>query len=70
MSDHSVRLMHARCTQHLEQIAELFKKDAKITLVVRMPGFPERDVLLTDDTIEGIAEVLERSKSRAPTNGG
>lgn len=69
MKDHAVRLIHARCTQHMEQIAELFKPGAKITLIVRQPGFPEQDVMLSDDTIEGAAEVLERSKTRFPSNG-
>lgn len=53
----------------MEQIAELFKPGAKITLIVRQPGFPEQDVMLSDDTIEGAAEVLERSKTRFPSNG-
>lgn len=69
MKDHAVRLMHARCTEHLEQISQLFKDGAKVTLIVRTPGFPERDVLLSDDTLEGANEVIERTKTRKPVNG-
>jgi len=61
--------MHARCSEHLEQIQSLFKDGAKVTLIVRTPGFPERDVLLSDDTLEGAGEVLERTKTRKPSNG-
>lgn len=69
MKSHAVQLVRSRCAEHLEQVSELFKHGAKVTLIVRTPGFPEQDFMLGDDTIEGAMELLERSKTRQPDNG-
>lgn len=66
MKSHAVQLVRSRCSEYLEQISWLFKPGAKITLLVRMPGFPEQDYMLGDDTIEGAMELLERCKRRKP----
>lgn len=66
VTSHAVQLVRNRCSQHLEAVAALFKPGAKITLIVRRPGFPDQDYLLGDDTIEGAIELLERCKARQP----
>ncbi len=50
--------------EHLDDILSLFKSGAEITLVVRHPGYPERDFVMGSDTLDGAIEVLERSKKR------
>lgn len=67
--DHAVRLLHARLTEHLSQMAESFKPGMKLTFIARRPGFPEQDVLLGDDTLDGATEVIERTRTRSPVNG-
>jgi hypothetical protein len=66
MNSHAVQLVRNRCLEHLDEIGSLFKDGAKITLIVRRPSDPEQDFMLTNDTIEGAMEALERSKVRAP----
>lgn len=44
----------------LADIAEMLQPGARLTLVVRFPDHPERDIILTDDTMDGAMEALER----------
>jgi len=48
----------------LADIADMLQPGAKLTLVVRFPDHPERDIILTDDTTDGAIEALNR---RRPT---
>ncbi len=50
--------------EHLDDISALFRPGAKVTLIVRHPGYPKRDFVITGDDWEGVAEVVERSKRR------
>ena len=50
--------------EHADDILALFKPGAAITVVVRHPGYPERDFVMTSDTFDGAIEALERSKKR------
>jgi len=36
----------------------------RITVMVRMDGEPEQDILITDDSIDGISELVKRSRKR------
>ena len=58
--------LHADAGELLHQIADLFKPGAKLTLVVRVPEFPDgtRDVLLTDDTAPEIIKAIEALAKR------
>lgn len=48
-------------SEHLEEIAKCFRPGAKITVLVRHPGFPERDFSLSDDeSAEVVAFVTRR----------
>jgi hypothetical protein len=62
-------VMQARwqCSDYLSRIEELFKPGAKVTLLVRRPNKPEQDFMLTNDTIDGAIEILERSRPRPAT---
>ena len=59
-----VRNVARVCEEHLHDIAELFKPGAKITLLVRRPGEPDQDFMLTIDDLDEVSAMLERSKTR------
>lgn len=54
-------------SEYLADIERMFKHGVKVTLLVRRPGFPAQDFMLSSDTPEGAIELLERSKTRAAT---
>lgn len=45
---------------HMDDIVKMFKPGAKVTVLVRFPGFPERDFLMTSDDTDGIIEAVAR----------
>lgn len=47
-------------SDHMCEILRLFKPGAKIAIVVRSPGFPERDFIMTNDTLPELIGCLER----------
>jgi len=49
---------------HLDQIKTAFKPDAKVTVIVRSPGNPERDFVMTDDDWSEIKLAVERGEKR------
>lgn len=46
------------------EIAPMFNREIKLTLIARLPGDSEADVLVTSDSLHEIAAVIERSKNR------
>lgn len=40
-----------------------FKPGAKITVIVRRPGKPEADFLMTSDDLPEVAELIDRRKT-------
>lgn len=55
--------MREAIAEHCLQIEDLFRVPVKVTCIVRVPGNPEADVLVTIDDQE-VSAVLERSKQR------
>jgi hypothetical protein len=47
---------------HLVEIEKLFKRGAKLTLVVRIPGNDEADVVLTTDDLDEAIHAIGRRK--------
>lgn len=47
-------------SDHMENIVKLFKPGVKITVLVRKPGMPDRDFMMTDDEIPALREMLDR----------
>lgn len=45
---------------HMESIVKHFKRGAKIAVIVRSPGFVDRDFMMTDDTIPELRALLDR----------
>lgn len=52
--------VQAEVAAHMDDIVSLFKPGVKITVMVRTPGFGERDFMLTDDTIAELRAMLDR----------
>ncbi len=63
----NVALVRNRVCGALDHIARQFVDGVKITLIVRQPGKPEQDFMLSDDLIDEAIAVLERSKGRQPS---
>lgn len=66
MSTTAARLIEVRVqiAGYMDEMLTLFKPGAKITVLVRTPGNNEADLLLTNDSMEEIAAMVERSKAR------
>lgn len=47
----------------LNEIALNFKAGVKLTLIVRSPGFPDRDFLMTSDTLPEARAVIDRREA-------
>lgn len=58
------------CTRYLSEISDLFLPGRKVTLIVRNPEASEEDFVMTDDTLDGAIEALERSKERSDGQPG
>lgn len=51
--------------KRMEQITKCFKPGVKITVLVRSPGFPSRDFMMTDDLIPELHAMLDRRDAEA-----
>jgi hypothetical protein len=47
-------------TLALDELKSAFKDDVKITLIIRNPLDIEKELIFSDDSYEGIREVLDR----------
>ncbi len=65
MGEISPALSNARAiaSDHLQQIASLFRDGAKLTLVVRNPEHDDRDFILSNDDIAEAIKALGRHGS-------
>lgn len=52
------------CVPLLQDALRIFADGVKLTLIARLPGDDEQDVLITTDTMEGIRGVVARSDER------
>ena len=44
-----------------------FKPGMKVTVIVRAPGFPDRDFMMTNDDISELQALLKRRVKQEPT---
>jgi hypothetical protein len=54
-------------SNHMDAMLRLFKAGAKITVVVRNPGFEDADVVIGSDDLDEAIAAIERMKKREPT---
>jgi hypothetical protein len=59
--DPAVAEVGAEISEHLAQIARLFKTHTKLTLVARRPGHPDgsQDMIVTEDYLPAVIEALK-----------
>ena len=69
MSTSRLEQLRADIADHCVEIEELFNKPVKVTCIVRVPGNNEADVLITNDGLDDVTALIERSKTRPPMNG-
>lgn len=49
-----------RIESHLNSIEKMFKPGVKITLLVRTPGLPDRDLVMSVDNLEEVKAMIAR----------
>lgn len=66
--DKVLQNLHAKISEHLEQIASLFKRDeeVKITIVIRMPKREGGGALLSDDDFDLAIAEIQRLRAKEP----
>jgi hypothetical protein len=52
--------VHRQVSTALEGLSKLFEAGIKLTFIARMPGQPEQEVVITDDSMAGIFGVVHR----------
>jgi hypothetical protein len=62
--DPRVARMRAEVERHLMEIADLFVTGTKLTFIARHPLDTERDVLISNDSIEEIVRGVQRAGQR------
>lgn len=63
------KTLNTRLTAQLGEILQrhvepIFKRGARLTIIARTPGNDEADVLVSNDTLDGLSSLIERSKAR------
>ena len=66
MSIHEDRVRQ-KVEDTLHELADLFVKDARLTLIMRVPGDDECEMLVTSDDAEELIEMLYRTLKRKKT---
>lgn len=51
---------------YMDRIMKLFKPGAKVTVIVRSPGYPARDFIMSDDELEKVIAACRRRNGRPP----
>lgn len=51
-------------TDVLEKLSKIFVKEAKLSFIMRVPGNVEAEMLVTDDDLNELINLIERSKNR------
>lgn len=58
-----------RVNELLTQLARLFRSDCECTFVMRRPGDPECELVASNDDLDEVIQVLQRSKQREGNDG-
>ncbi len=53
----------------MHHVEPIFKRGTRLTLIARTPGNNEADVLVTNDDLDDVAALIERSKAREQAGG-
>jgi hypothetical protein len=58
-----LRVTYATVGAHMDDILGLFKSGCKITVLVRTPGFPGRDFMMSDDDPKEVVAMIQRREA-------
>jgi hypothetical protein len=56
--------VHQEVSAFLTEAERFFKPGVKLTFIMRRPDNDECDILITDDSLDELAAVIERMKKR------
>jgi hypothetical protein len=56
-----------RVNDYMIAISGLFRPGVKITVIVRSPGYPDRDFMMTDDKEAEVLALIERRRDLGDT---
>lgn len=59
-----LKSLHAEVANHCGEISDLFKRGAKVTVLVRNPDLEDGDMLVTDDQIDLVIAALGKLKEK------
>jgi hypothetical protein len=51
-------------SDHMDRIVSQFKPGVKITVLVRTPGFPDRDFMMTNDEFDELLAMIIRREPK------
>ncbi len=54
-----VEMACAEVQRHMREIKALFVEDARITVLVRLPGDPDADIVVTADSMDEVIKALQ-----------
>lgn len=58
-----IDLVHDEVARSLGRLESLFVDEVKLTFIARLPGNPEADIVITTDSLEELAKVVERRRN-------
>ena len=67
LSPLQLRELQLSIEPHLLRIEKLFKREIRLTLICRLPGNDDADVLLSMDDLNEARKVIDRRINQEPT---
>ena len=64
---YAVQLVRAEIERQLDRLAKHFVPEARLTFLMRVPGHPDKSLLVTSDTPEGIEEAIRHLRTAPDT---
>jgi len=58
-----VKQLGTEIAAELADLARFFKPGVRLTFMARQPGYPDRDMIITDDGLDDLAEMIARRKA-------
>lgn len=65
----SIEIVHRSVSNALESLAALFVPEMRLTFIARLPGSDTSDIVVTNDSHEELARVIQRTVAIAALEG-
>lgn len=62
--------LHDKIAPHLDAIRKNFNPSCKVTLLLRLPGQENGELIVTDDNIEEVEKAIQRKKIKMLRENG